>query len=161
MGFVGKEVAKVGFGRIFRVVGNVGLLLLAIYGLTVSTLGYLATYDLKYLVIDIVCIGGLIRVAYDIAKDFQAPIPRTLGMITTNVVLRGALLALGIITILGILANWGIPYPHNYGLLAVTGLITISILYDMAKDVSEYYMAIKTKPSTITYVRSKYWEHRE
>ncbi len=137
-----KEVKKRVEETIPRVIGNVGLILLAVYGIVVSTLGYMTFHDFKYILVDILCIGGLVRVGYDMAKDIEEvykPIARSFEGIVSNIVMKGVLLAIGIMLLMNILSGWKIPYPNNWGLLAVVSIITTCIIYDMVKDFSEYH----------------------
>lgn len=160
----------------FRVIGNVGLMLLALYGMTVSFLELMHAFDYKWAMMFVLCLGGLIRVAYDMYFDIlsvEKPVTRTLGMLISNFTLRGVLMVIGIYLLLQILTSWKIPYPNNYGLLIVVAVIITAVIYDMIKDFEQYHLAItqhvashhhaktSAKASMFYSKYSRYWRFEE
>jgi len=171
-----KKLLASASSTLIRVLGNAGLIFLAMYGMTVSLLELFKTFDYKYAMMFVLCFGGLVRTGYDMYLDIESvekPVTRTLGMLVSNFTLRGVLMVIGIYLLLQILTSWKIPYPNNYGLLIDVVAIIIAIIYDMIKDFEQYHLAItqhvaahhhaktSAKASMFYSKYSRYWRFEE
>ncbi|NPA70801.1 MAG: hypothetical protein GXO26_08325 [Crenarchaeota archaeon] len=142
-----------------KMFGLVSLLLAAIYGMALSMFELLTAFDYKWIILFILCFGGLVRVGYDIYYDLRSlekPISFTPSSLAGDVIICGALLVIGIYLLYQILTTWKIPYPQNYALLADVAFMVVTIIYAMMKNLELYYIHMHRKTKTGTSSHSEH-----